>query len=334
MKHVGDLWKFGLSAAAALVLFILLANVMLQPVSSETRDYSAAFTDVSGLHLDADVRVMGVRVGKVQSIELVRESGRSLAMVAFTLDKRFAVTPETKLAVKYQALTGLRYIDVVDPSEEDPTAQVVTHVPTAMTQPSLDITTLFNGLQPVLATLNPEEINTFTSNAAAYLAGDGSGLGPMLDSIRTLTQFVSDRQQVVATLMHNLDAVAAEMGGNSQKLVQVIDWVNRPLDQALSIIDEFRKSDLYGPGFALPVARLMRAFGLKPGVDLDIALDKAFTNLDNAIEAFKRFPVIWEGIDTPAVAEGEPLTCSRGPAQLPPMMDVLLNGQKVVMCNS
>lgn len=334
MKHIGDLWRFGLSAAAALVLFILLANVMLQPVSGETRDYTAAFTDVSGLHLDADVRVMGVRVGKVQSIDLVRESGQSLAVVGFTLEKRFAVTSKTRLAVKYQALTGLRYIDVVDPSESDPTAQVVTHVPTAMTQPSLDITTLFNGLQPVLATLSPDEINTFTSNAAAYLAGDGSGLGPMLDSIRTLTQFVSDRQQVVATLMHNLDAVAAEMGGNSQKLVQVIDWVNRPLDQALAIIDEFRKSDLYGPGFALPVARLMRAFGLKPGVDIDTAMDKAFTNLDNAIEAFKRFPVIWEGIDTPAVAEGEPLTCSRGPAQLPPTMDVLLNGQKVVLCNS
>lgn len=333
MKPRAALWRFGLSALAALFLFILLANVMLQPVGGETRSYVAEFTDVSGLHLDADVRVRGVRVGKVNSIALERRSGQSLAAVGFTLDKRFAVTAKTRLAIKYQALTGLRYVDVVDPSESAPEANIVTRVPTTMTQPSLDITTLFNGLQPVLATLSPEEINTFTSNAAAYLAGDGGGLGPMLDSIRKLTEFVTERQTVVATLMQNLNAIAEKMGGHSKDLVQVLEWVNRPLDQSLAILDEFRKSDLYGPTFAAPVARLMRAVGLKPGVDIDAALDKAFTNLDNAIEAFKRVPVVWENLEPPA-PDGVPLSCSRGPAQLPPTMDVLLNGQRVVLCNS
>ena len=34
-----------------------------------------------------------------------------------------------------------------------------------MTQPSFDITALFNGLQPVIATLSPDDINTFAENA-------------------------------------------------------------------------------------------------------------------------------------------------------------------------
>ena len=332
MKPRAALWRFALSAAAALLLFIALANVMLQPVASETRSYTAEFTDASGLHLDADVRVRGVRVGKVDSVALERTNGQSLAAVGFTLDKRYAVTPSTRLAIKYQALTGLRYIDVVDPSESDPAATIVARVPTTMTQPSLDITTLFNGLQPVFATLSPEQINTFTSNAAAYLSGDGSGVGPMLDSIRKLTEFVSNRQQVVATLVHNLNAVAETMGGHSKDLVQVLDWVNRPLDQALGILDEFRKSDLYGPGFTDVVVRLLHNAGIRPGIDIDAALDKAFTNLDNAIEAFKLVPVMWENIGPPEQAD-VPRQCSRGPAQLPPTMDVLLNGQKVILCN-
>jgi phospholipid/cholesterol/gamma-HCH transport system substrate-binding protein len=332
MKPRAALWRFALSGAAALLLFILLANVMMQPVASETRSYIAEFTDASGLRLDADVRVRGVRVGKVNSVTLERRGGQSIAAAGFTLDKRYAVTSSTRIAIKYQTLTGLRYLDVVDPSESDPTATIVTRVPTTMTQPSLDITTLFNGLQPVLATLSPEEINTFTSNAAAYLSGDGSGLGPMLDSIRKLTEFVSDRQQVVATLMRNLSAVAETMGGHSKDLVQVLEWVNRPLDEAMKVLDELRKSDLYGPGFTQPVVRLLHAAGIKPGIDIDAALDKAFTNLDNAIEAFKRVPVMWENIGPPAQA-GVPLSCSHGPAQLPPTMDVLLNGQKVVLCN-
>lgn len=89
MKPRAALWRFALSAALAVVVFIILANVMLQPVHSETRSYTADFTDVSGLHLDADVRVRGVRVGKVNSIALERRSGQSLAAVGFTLDKRY-----------------------------------------------------------------------------------------------------------------------------------------------------------------------------------------------------------------------------------------------------
>lgn len=331
MKPRAALWRFALSAAAALLLFILLANVMLQPVGSDTRSYVAEFTDASGLHVDADVRIRGVRVGKVTSVTLERRQGQSIAAAGFTLDKRYTVTSSTRLAIKYQTLTGLRYVDVVDSAESDPTATIVTRVPTSMTQPSLDITTLFNGLQPVFATLSPEEINTFTSNAAAYLSGDGSGLGPMLDSIRKLTQFVSDRQQVVATLMRNLSAVADTMRGHSKDLVQVLEWANRPVDEAMTVLDEFRKSDLYGPGFTEPVVRLLGAAGIKPGIDFDTALDKAFTNLDNAVQAFKLVPVMWENIGPPAQA-GIPTSCSHGSAQLPPTMDVLLNGQKVVLC--
>ena len=97
-----------------------------------------------------------------------------------SLDNRYAVVSGTRLAIKYQALTGLRYLDVVNPSQNASAATVVTDIPVSMTQPSFDITTLFNGLQPVIATLNTEEIDTFTENAATYLSGEG-GLKPMLE---------------------------------------------------------------------------------------------------------------------------------------------------------
>ena len=42
----------------------------------------------------------------MDSVALERTSGQSLAAVGFTLDKRYAVTPSTRLAIKYQALTG------------------------------------------------------------------------------------------------------------------------------------------------------------------------------------------------------------------------------------
>jgi phospholipid/cholesterol/gamma-HCH transport system substrate-binding protein len=184
----------------------------------------------------------------------------------------------------------------------------------------------------VLATLKPEDIDTFTANAATFLQGDGEGLGPMLASIRTITRFVADRQQVVAILMSNLSSIAETFGGHSKDFVQILDWLNRPADAALSVLDEFRKSELYGPAFTTAAVRLLENAGFRPGAaDIDNGIDRAITVFDDNSDAFKRVPVIWDNIE-PAADPGTPLPCSRGRAQLPEAMDVLLNGQRVILC--
>ena len=114
------LWRFLLAACISAILLIVIANEIRQPIAATTRTYSAEFTDVSGLSDGADVRVRGVRVGKVKAIELKRSAeGRSVAAVQMTLDKRFSIVPTSRLAVRYQALTGLRYVDVQNPAEGD-----------------------------------------------------------------------------------------------------------------------------------------------------------------------------------------------------------------------
>ncbi|BBZ10061.1 MlaD family protein [Mycobacterium branderi] len=340
MKHFGAVWKFGLAIVVSGMLLILISNEIRQPVAGETRSFTAEFTDVSGLHEGADVRVRGVRVGKVQSLALNRSNGRTLSRVQFTMQRRYSIVPTSRLAVKFQALTGLRYIDVIDPAEGAVSDEMAS-IPTSMTIPSFDITKLFNGLQPVLATLDPSEINTFTENVATFLAGDGNGLGPMLASIKRLTALVSDREAVIATLMRNLQRVAEGVRGKSDALPTILDQVRINVDAAMTVLDEFRKSQVYGPEFTGQVARLLDALGLnsgewtapnyKPGWDPAKALDKAFTNVYNEIDGIKRIPVVWENIPEPTAA-GTPVPCSKGPAVLPLPMDVLLNGRKVVIC--
>jgi phospholipid/cholesterol/gamma-HCH transport system substrate-binding protein len=333
MKPLAALWRVSLSIAITVALIILLSNTLTNPVAVDTRTYTALFTDASGLHLDGDVRVRGVRVGKVESVDLARRDGQNVAQVKLTLDQKYGIVAITRLAIKFQALTGVRYIDVTNPAEGYRTADLVTQVPTAMTQPSFDVTALFNGLQPVLATLSPAEINTFTANAASFLTGDGSGLAPLLESVRRLTEFVSDRQQIVAVLIRNLSDISDAIGGTSAKFIHIIDLVNQPVDKALSILDELRKGFLYSKDFFDPVIRLLHNAGFKPGTDVDTALDRAFSNLDNFFDAFKLVPVINDNIPPPG-DDGTPVEpCSHGDFQLPETMDVLLNGRRVVLCN-
>lgn len=326
-------WRIGVAVAVSVFLFILLSNTLINPVAVATRSYTAEYTDASGLHADGDVRVRGVRVGKIDSVDLARVNGQNVAQVKFTLDNRYGIVKDTRLAIKFQALTGVRYIDVTDPAEGYRDGDLVTQIPTSMTQPSFDVTALFNGLQPVLATLSPDEINTFTDNAASFLTGDGSGLAPLLDSIRKLTEFVTDRQQVISTLISNLSHVADGIGGSSQKFIHLIDLLNQPVDAANKILDEFRKDFLYSKDFFDPVTRLLHNAGLRNGINVDDAFDKAFSNLDNFFDAFKLVPVVNENIPPPADDGTAVEPCSRGNFQLPETMDVLLNGQRVVLCN-
>jgi phospholipid/cholesterol/gamma-HCH transport system substrate-binding protein len=322
-----------IAAIGSAVLLIMILNELSHPIKVTTRTYNAEFTDVSGLMNGADVRVRGVRVGKVEDIALKRsDDGRSIAAVRFTLDKQFGVVAPSRLAVRYQALTGLRYVDVQNAAEGSAADHPITQIPTTMTVPSFDVTVLFNGLQPVLATLSPDEINTFTDNTIAFLQGDGEGLGPMLDSIHKLTAFVSDRQQVVATIVHNLAALADEVNGRSQYLTQFLDNLDVPFQGAMAVLDEFRKSQVAGSDFTRAVIHLLSAAGVRPGIDTETALDRSITNVYSMLDVIKRTPVIWDNLPPPPV-DGSPVPCSKGRVQLPETMDVLLNGQRVVLCN-
>lgn len=350
MNAVGATWRLLIVGVVGVLLFIFLGNAINQPVAGKLRSYTAEFTDSSGLHPGADVRVRGVQVGKVQTVELARRDGQSVSVVGFTLENRYAVVPATQLAIKYQSLTGSRYVNVVDASESYVDAEVVQRIPTSMTRPSFDITALFNGLQPVLTTLSPDEINTFAQNAADFLAGD-TGLSAMLESIRRLTRFVSDRQQIVSTLMSNLSTVANSMGGHSKDMITLLNYIHRPLDGALSVLNQFRLTELYAIDFLTPTQELITNAGFPlegnsgerlirepPGhqdlnaTNIDNALDTAFNNVDAFIDAFKLVPVMWDNIEPPS-GEGAPVACSKGRFQLPEQMDVLLNGQRVVLCN-
>jgi phospholipid/cholesterol/gamma-HCH transport system substrate-binding protein len=138
---------------------------------------------------------------------------------------------------------------------------------------------------------------------------------------------------VVATLMRNLSQVADAIGGKSQQFIHIIDLVNQPVDAALTILDELRKDFLFGKDFFEPVVRLLNNAGLKPGINVDEALDRAFRNLDNFFDAVKLVPVMNENIQPPGKNDGTVEPCSRGRFQLPETMDVLLNGQRVTLCN-
>jgi phospholipid/cholesterol/gamma-HCH transport system substrate-binding protein len=67
--------KFSIFALVSVLLGVVLMNTMLNGVSGSTDHYRAEFTDVAGLRVGDDVRVAGVRVGRVQGIAVGKGRG-------------------------------------------------------------------------------------------------------------------------------------------------------------------------------------------------------------------------------------------------------------------
>ncbi|WP_018178674.1 MlaD family protein [Jongsikchunia kroppenstedtii] len=329
-----SLWalaKLVVAAAISAILLIVIMNAAVNPVNRKTTTYTADFSDVSGLSARGDVRVRGVQVGKITSIKTIRQGDQALARVTFTADRAHPVTDRTELAVKYQNLTGIRYVDMVTAAGGVP----VRHVDIQHTTPSFDITQLFNGLQPVLVTLNTDQINTISQNAITLLQGDGSGLAPMLDSIQKLGDYVHNREQVISTLVDNLARISDSLGGKSDNVIQVLHDIELPVDNAIDVLDEFTKTSIQGPMFMRPVDSIIKNLGFRGDLDVNAWLAHVFGSVNDFATSLRLLPATFGILQSPQLTIGAPSTykCSHGAARLPDDVTMLLGGTGVVVCN-
>ncbi|MFZ2511268.1 MAG: MlaD family protein [Gordonia sp. (in: high G+C Gram-positive bacteria)] len=319
--------KLAAVAVVTVLLFGLVLNAMRNPVDSATREYSADFTDVSGLSVNGDVRFKGLRIGKIDSIDLRRKDGQAIARVGFSMDDGYTLTGGSRLAVKYQNLTGVRYLDLTQP--DDPGTEV-SHLPVDATSSSFDITELFNGLQPVLATMRTEEIDEFTENALLLLQGDGQGLAPMLASAERLASYAEDRQKVISILAENMGRVADTFGGRSEYVMGFLKAVQVPIGNAFAVLEEFPKTASAGPAFLGPVDGLLESIGLNENFDVETLLRQTFPSAGAMLESFRAVPAVAAGLE---VSSSPNRACSNGRAQLPTDVRVLLSGSEVVLCS-
>lgn len=328
ISHTSTTVKLVVVAAVSALLFIIVVNAMRNPVEQTTAPYSADFSDVSGLHVNGDVRMRGMRIGKVSSIDLKQGPKGTYASVGFTMDRDQKLTDKTELAVKYQNLTGIRYVDVVPGAG----GKAITHVPLASTKPSFDITSLFNGLQPVLTTMRTEDVNTFTENAIALIQGDGTGLGPMLDSTQKLADFAKNRQQVISTLTENMSRINDSLGGRSTYVIDFVKALSHPIGNAMKVLAEFQKTAETGPVLIGPIQRIVAGLGIEADMDWEAMIGKYFNTGSDFLKTLEMMPGVVSGLQSSKTQGGVSKKCTNGYGALPADMEVLLAGSEVVLC--
>lgn len=318
----------------ALVITLVIAAgifaALRNPAGGESRDYSAHLSDASGLRVGSDVRLRGVLIGKVTSVEVrgAADGNGNEAVLGFSAQKEHPVTTTTRIAVKYRNLTGERFIEVQPGSSAG--GVPASSVPMARTTPSFDITTLFNGLAPVLRTLSPDDVNELTRNLLGLLQGDDTTATQTFSAIDKITANLADRQAVVKTLIDNVTRVANMINDYSPQVVEFITNFDLLLTKVLQNLDEFRRTATYGPGFGAATNRVLTALGLSKELDVEKLVTTAFKDPGAAVQAMGKLPGLFSGVA--ALLGAPPGPCSKGQAQLPNKATVLLGGTNVTVC--
>lgn len=330
------LWRIGVFAAAMVALLLVVISAIVRPVSGDTASYRGEFTDVSGLKTGDDVRMFGVQVGKVSDIELVGSRG----VVTFTVQRDRPMYTGSGLAIRYQTLTGQRYVDVRQPDSPGERLAGGATIGADKTVPSFDITQLFNGLQPVLAEFSPGALNQFTENVLAVIEGNGAGIGPALDAFEQLSRYVSDRQAVLSLLLSNLQAISSQIGGKSPHLVTLLRGIADVFVAFRKELDGLLDFAAVAPSALGPLNSLLNTLGFtensNPNLEKDLAL--LFPDPNQALDTLGRLPGLLQSLANllpPAGTSGQlDLTCSKGTAQAPAPFSVLISGQRVSICKS
>jgi phospholipid/cholesterol/gamma-HCH transport system substrate-binding protein len=235
-----------LGAAIKLIIFAvvttlaagLLGVVISNRTFGKTKEYHAVFSDVTNLLTGNDVRMAGVRVGTVKSIDV---TNRDQAIVGFNVDQDVPMTTTTRVQVHYLNLVGQRYLDLITtPGSTGDTANCTSTttttpgcqnpnvaIPISRTAPAVDLTALFNGFRPLFQALTPADVNSFSLEIIKTLQGEGGTVDSLLTQTASLTKTVANRDAVIGQVVNNLLSVLTTVQQRNAGLDETITQLQR-----------------------------------------------------------------------------------------------------------
>ncbi len=213
-KFSSVVWRLAaFLAVCALGAFVLMA-VFAQFRFGENKSYRAEFTNVSGLKDGDLVRIAGVEVGKVETIE-VRDD--ATVSVAFGADDSVVLTEGSRAAIRYDNLFGGRYLALEEGAGGVQPLPAGATIPVARTEPALDLDALIGGFRPLFRALSPDQVNELSGQLMQALQGQGPTIGSFLDQAAAVSNTLADRDQLIGEVIGNLNVVLGSLGSQSDR---------------------------------------------------------------------------------------------------------------------
>lgn len=205
--------------AVGLLLLALLAlvayNAEALPLIGGGTTYSAYFTEAAGLKSGNEVRVAGVKVGKVTGVKL------DGAQVKVTFKVRHTwIGDASTAAIGIRTLLGQKYL-AVDPlgsHKQDPGHTI----PKSRTTSPYDVTQAFNGLGQTLGAIDTQQLAAGFQAISDTFKDTPASVRTAADGLSSLSRTISSRDAQLAELLSGSKQLTKTLSDNDGRFQQLI----------------------------------------------------------------------------------------------------------------
>ncbi|WP_045823810.1 MCE family protein [Williamsia herbipolensis] len=175
--------------------------------------YKADFTEAAGLKPRAEVRVAGVKVGTVQSVDIVDNK----VQVAFGVGDTW-VGDQTSASIQIKTVLGQKYLAIEPRGDKlaDPDKVI-----TQTTSP-YDVIEAFNDASSNIQEIDTDQLATSFRTLSAAFSGTPQELGNSLDGLTRLSTTIASRDQEVRKLLDATKGTSKILADRNQEFTRLI----------------------------------------------------------------------------------------------------------------
>ena len=203
-----------LATIALLVLAAFRADDL--PLIGGGDTYYAAFSEAGGLKVNDEVRIAGVRVGKVEAIELAGDHVR----VRFRVSEPADFGTETGASVRVKTLLGSMFL-ALEPAGAGQLADG-SEIPLGRTTSPYDIVEAFSGLADTSDRIDTDQLAESLDTLAQLTESTPEEFRQALQGVSALSRNLAARDEQINTLLKNLDKVAGVLDERDQDILALM----------------------------------------------------------------------------------------------------------------
>ncbi|WP_148611286.1 MCE family protein [Nocardioides rubriscoriae] len=281
----------------AVIAMLLLAAFRAQdlPLIGGGDTYYAMFEDTGGLQAQDEVRMAGVRVGVVKSVEL--DGAQVKVTFKITSDEQFG--KDTGAAIKVKTLLGSMYL-ALEPAGDDQLKAGST-IPADRTAEPFDVIDAFSGLADTIGDgSSTTDIDTTQLGNSLTVLADLTRNTPeefrgALSGLSRLSANLADRDGEINSLLGNLKRVSTVLDARDDDIIALMKDSDTLFEALLQRRDQLHQLLVSTQTLSTELTRLIRdsRADLKPALtQLDSVLDvinKNEDNLDNSLRLMAPF---------------------------------------------
>jgi phospholipid/cholesterol/gamma-HCH transport system substrate-binding protein len=178
--------------------------------------YSAQFSEAAGLKANDEIRVAGVRVGKVRTVELEGTHVR----VDFVVDRGVRLGEQTGAEMKIKTLLGQKYLKL-NPAGGGRLPEGA-EIPLARTISAYDVVDAFSDLATTTERIDTAQLAKALDTLSATFRNTPDEVRASLAGLSRLSRTVAQRDEELRKLLQHSQVVTKVLADRNQELVKVM----------------------------------------------------------------------------------------------------------------